>query len=222
MLGSGMNLITTVIGFGMSATFIVFVCTRLICGRIRPVDSRPVFEMDSRADLEQVCLFVSLFLCIWVSGSNSNGFDGPEHRISGLEPVVVAAIPTMKFNREAFRSVEDAQCTICLGEYQEKEVLRIMPKCGHNFHLACIDVWLQKQSTCPVCRLPLQDSVETKDARPPMFESMDGPEIVTDHSHQWLLPGRERSVGNGSNEGHRESVSGNQEGTLTGSAGTMR
>lgn len=28
MLGSGMNLVTTVIGFGMSATFIVFVCGR--------------------------------------------------------------------------------------------------------------------------------------------------------------------------------------------------
>jgi sugar (pentulose or hexulose) kinase len=37
MLGSGLNLVTTVIGFGMSATFIVFVCARLICGRaVRP------------------------------------------------------------------------------------------------------------------------------------------------------------------------------------------
>lgn len=53
MLG-GMNLITTVIGFGMSATFIVFVCTRLICGRLRGVESRQMFEIDSRIDLEQV------------------------------------------------------------------------------------------------------------------------------------------------------------------------
>ncbi|KAG1354590.1 hypothetical protein COCNU_07G007020 [Cocos nucifera] len=59
----------------MSATFIVFVCARLICGRVRSVDSRDVaFDLDLHSDLE-----------------------ASEHAISGLEPVVVAAIPTMKF-----------------------------------------------------------------------------------------------------------------------------
>lgn len=53
MWGSGMNLITTVIGFGMSAAFIVFICTRIICRRIRGVESRPVFEIESGIDLEQ-------------------------------------------------------------------------------------------------------------------------------------------------------------------------
>lgn len=197
-----MNLITTVIGFGMSATFIVFVCTRLICGRLRGVESRQMFEIDSRIDLEQ-----------------------PEHRISGLEPVMVAAIPTMKFNREAFSSVEDAQCSICLGEYQEKEVLRIMPKCGHNFHLSCIDVWLRKQSTCPVCRLSLQDSFETKHVRPEAFDtaqSVDSPEISVDRSHQWLLPGPERSVENGTNQVHHESIPGYPEPAQSGEEGARR
>jgi len=55
MLGSGTNLVTTVIGFGMSATFIVFVCTRIICGRLRAgVESRMVYEIESRIDIEQV------------------------------------------------------------------------------------------------------------------------------------------------------------------------
>lgn len=55
MLGSGLNLVTTVIGFGMSATFIVFVCARLICGRARPVDSRDVaYDLDLHSDLEAV------------------------------------------------------------------------------------------------------------------------------------------------------------------------
>ncbi|KAJ4953455.1 hypothetical protein NE237_030287 [Protea cynaroides] len=193
MLGSGMNLITTVIGFGMSATFIVFVCTRLICGRIRSVESRPMFVLDSVTDIEQ-----------------------SELRINGLEPVVVAAIPTMKFNREAFSSIEDAQCSICLGEYQEIEILRILPKCGHNFHLSCIDVWLQKQSTCPVCRVRLQDSVGTKHVRRPtfstVFHSRDGPEFV---SEQWQLPGTALLVGNGSNQGHHDSMGINLESTTT-------
>lgn len=56
MFGSGMNLITTIIGFGMSATFIVFVCTRLICGRISRRQSRQMFEIESGIDLEMVRL----------------------------------------------------------------------------------------------------------------------------------------------------------------------
>ncbi|XVE73929.1 hypothetical protein DITRI_Ditri11bG0158100 [Diplodiscus trichospermus] len=187
MFGSGMNLITTVIGFGMSATFIVFVCTRIICGRIRGAQSRQMFQTESRIDLEQ-----------------------PEPQVRGLAPVVVAAIPTLRFNLEAFGSIEDAQCSICLGEYQEKEVLRIMPKCGHNFHLSCIDVWLRKQSTCPVCRLPLQDSSGAKHIIPATFrmttQSMDSPETSTDHSQQWLLPGSELSIGNQIDQPHIDSA----------------
>ncbi|KAG5095638.1 hypothetical protein JHK84_051226 [Glycine max] len=149
MLGSGTNLVTTVIGFGMSATFIVFVCTRIICGRLRGgVESRMMYEIESRIDMEQ-----------------------PEHHVNDPEsdPVLLDAIPTLKFNQEAFSSLEHTQCVICLADYREREVLRIMPKCGHTFHLSCIDIWLRKQSTCPVCRLPLKNSSETKHVRPVTF-----------------------------------------------------
>ncbi|KAL5727719.1 RING-type E3 ubiquitin transferase [Ranunculus cassubicifolius] len=178
MFGSGMNLITTVIGFGMSATFILFVCTRLICGRIRASESREAFELDSTTDLEQ-----------------------QEHRTSGLEPIMVATLPTMKFNHEAFESKEDAQCSICLGEYQEKEILRIIPACGHIFHVACIDVWLHKQSTCPVCRLPLQDTTEKVQRRPQPniteLQPIRSPDVVSEeHSRQWLIPEQGSSGGN--------------------------
>lgn len=50
----GMNLISTIFQFGISATFIVFVCSRFICGRLRGVESQKMFEIDSRIDLEQV------------------------------------------------------------------------------------------------------------------------------------------------------------------------
>ncbi|KHN29403.1 RING-H2 finger protein ATL39-like [Glycine soja] len=149
MLGSGTNLVTTVIGFGMSATFIVFVCTRIICGRLRGgVESRMMYEIESRIDLER-----------------------PEHHVNDpdSDPVLLDAIPTLKFNQEAFSSLEHTQCVICLADYKEREVLRIMPKCGHTFHLSCIDIWLRKQSTCPVCRLPLKNSSETKHVRPVTF-----------------------------------------------------
>ncbi|KAB5527042.1 hypothetical protein DKX38_020889 [Salix brachista] len=211
MFDAAMNLITTVIGFGMSATFIVFVCTRIICGRLRGAESSQMFEIESRIDIEQ-----------------------PEHGINGLEPVLVAAIPTLRFTREAFSSADDAhvptdilciptrlktasfnRCSICLGEYQEKEVLRIMPKCGHNFHLSCIDVWLRKHSTCPVCRFSIQDSFEAKHLRQAavsMVQSIDSPDAPSEHSRQWLLPGSyQHQVGTHSNQGHLDPVPGNSE-----------
>lgn len=100
-----------------------------------------------------------------------------------------------------------------------------MPKCGHNFHLSCIDVWLRKQSTCPVCRLSLQDSFETKHVRPEAFDtaqSVDSPEISVDRSHQWLLPGPERSVENGTNQVHHESIPGYPEPAQSGEEGARR
>lgn len=191
MFDAAMNLITTVIGFGMSVTFIVFVCTRIICGRLRGAESRQMLEIESRIDIEQ-----------------------PEHGISGLEPVLVAAIPTLRFTREAFSSAEDAQCSICLGEYQEKEVLRIMPKCGHNFHLSCIDEWLRKHSTCPVCRFQIQDSFKAKHMRQAaisMVQSIDSPDTPSEHSRQWLLPSYQHQAGNHSNQRHLDPVPGNSE-----------
>ncbi|XP_061960713.1 RING-H2 finger protein ATL7-like isoform X3 [Populus nigra] len=138
----------------------------------------------------------------------------PEHGISGLEPVLVAAIPTLRFTREAFSSAEDAQCSICLGEYQEKEVLRIMPKCGHNFHLSCIDEWLRKHSTCPVCRFQIQDSFKAKHMRQAaisMVQSIDSPDTPSEHSRQWLLPSYQHQAGNHSNQRHLDPLPGNSE-----------
>nr|POF24697.1 putative ring-h2 finger protein atl71 [Quercus suber] len=43
-------------------------------------------------------------------------------------------------------------CSICLADYKNTDVLRLLPDCGHLFHVKCVDPWLQQQATCPVCR----------------------------------------------------------------------
>ncbi|KAL9303897.1 hypothetical protein ACSQ67_021160 [Phaseolus vulgaris] len=139
-MGFDTNLVTTIIGFGLSASFIVFVCSRIICGRLQERVGVPsLYEIEPRTDIER-----------------------PEFHGSDPAPAFVAAIPTLSFNHEAFVSTGSTQCVICLAEYKEKELLRIIPKCGHTFHLSCIDMWLRKQSTCPMCRLSLQNSSESK------------------------------------------------------------
>jgi hypothetical protein len=44
----------------------------------------------------------------------------------------------------------DANCSICLGDYDDLEQLRQL-KCKHHFHVECIDKWLKLKADCPLC-----------------------------------------------------------------------
>ncbi|KAJ6433075.1 hypothetical protein OIU84_020162 [Salix udensis] len=39
-----------------------------------------------------------------------------------------------------------------LGDYKDSDVLRLLPDCGHVFHLKCVDCWIRRHPTCPICR----------------------------------------------------------------------
>jgi hypothetical protein len=43
-------------------------------------------------------------------------------------------------------------CSICLSEYNGKDIIRCIPECKHCFHAHCIDEWLRMNATCPICR----------------------------------------------------------------------
>lgn len=46
---------------------------------------------------------------------------------------------------------DDGQCVICLAEKMEGEQVRSLPGCGHTFHRECIDLWLLRRTSCPLC-----------------------------------------------------------------------
>jgi hypothetical protein len=45
------------------------------------------------------------------------------------------------------------QCAVCLEHYEEGDKLLVLP-CDrrHNFHAECIEPWLQRMNTCPLCQ----------------------------------------------------------------------
>ncbi|XP_059447792.1 RING-H2 finger protein ATL1-like [Corylus avellana] len=73
----------------------------------------------------------------------------------GLDESVIRSIPIMQFKKEGNRDFGErsfCECAVCLNEFQEDEKLRIIPSCSHVFHIDCIDVWLQSNANCPLCR----------------------------------------------------------------------
>ncbi|CAM6021849.1 unnamed protein product [Sphagnum balticum] len=46
---------------------------------------------------------------------------------------------------------EDAECCICLSQYEDGVEVREIP-CSHHFHATCVDKWLRINATCPLCK----------------------------------------------------------------------
>ncbi|KAG0587409.1 hypothetical protein KC19_2G162300 [Ceratodon purpureus] len=79
----------------------------------------------------------------------------------GIGKNVVETFPTIKACELKCTASEDLQCPICLVEYEEWEVLRQLPFCGHIFHTLCVGAWFEKQTTCPVCRMSMSELTES-------------------------------------------------------------
>lgn len=76
-------------------------------------------------------------------------------------PLALGDLPLVPYrppsDAEASRGIADT-CTICLEEYVEAEMLRVLP-CQHRFHANCLDCWVQSRAVagharscrCPNC-----------------------------------------------------------------------
>uniref|UniRef100_A0A0E0CTJ9 RING-type E3 ubiquitin transferase n=1 Tax=Oryza meridionalis TaxID=40149 RepID=A0A0E0CTJ9_9ORYZ len=69
----------------------------------------------------------------------------------GLKKKAIDALPTVSFALKQ-QQQQAAECAICLAEFAAGEELRLLPHCGHAFHVSCIDTWLGTHATCPSCR----------------------------------------------------------------------
>ncbi|CAN6568239.1 unnamed protein product [Malus baccata var. baccata] len=77
--------------------------------------------------------------------------DDDGNAVVGLHPSVINSYPKFPFSKEA-STPDSSTCSICLCDYKDAEMLRMMPECRHYFHLLCLDAWLRLKGSCPVCR----------------------------------------------------------------------
>ncbi|TMX02923.1 hypothetical protein EJD97_019243 [Solanum chilense] len=75
----------------------------------------------------------------------------------GLEDSVIETFPTFTYVEVKDHHIGKGalECAVCLNEFEDDEMLRLIPKCDHVFHPECIDAWLKSHVTCPVCRADL-------------------------------------------------------------------
>ncbi|KAE8704932.1 putative Argonaute protein group [Hibiscus syriacus] len=84
-------------------------------------------------------------------------------RPKGLDPEVIESFPIFVYSYVKDLQLGKAalECAVCLSEFQDEEILRLIPKCCHVFHPDCIDAWLAYHVTCPVCRAKLTPDSDT-------------------------------------------------------------
>ncbi|KAK8940636.1 RING-H2 finger protein ATL52 [Platanthera zijinensis] len=95
------------------------------------------------------------------SGEGDDLFPGGEidHHIwyirtEGLDEGTISSIASLLY-RSGDGVVDGRDCSVCLGEFRDGELVRLLPKCKHAFHLPCIDRWLRSHVSCPLCRAPI-------------------------------------------------------------------
>jgi len=83
------------------------------------------------------------------------GVDGVAIRLAntGLKKTAMKAMPIVVYTSSSkLPPCWATDCPICLAEFREGEMVRLLPNCNHAFHMECIDKWLCSHSSCPMCR----------------------------------------------------------------------
>lgn len=70
----------------------------------------------------------------------------PAHRqVAAMNDIAVLPMHTIKG--------DEACCAVCLQEFLDSDKLKTLP-CMHRYHANCVDKWLLKHNSCPVCKRP--------------------------------------------------------------------
>ncbi|MQM06538.1 hypothetical protein Taro_039358 [Colocasia esculenta] len=89
---------------------------------------------------------------------SGGGLLSPRSRFSAIDKTVIESLPLFQFS--SLRGArEGLECTVCLSRFEDAEVLRLLPKCKHAFHIDCVGRWLGDHSSCLLCwcRVEIED-----------------------------------------------------------------
>ena len=91
---------------------------------------------------------------------------------TGLEPSIIAALPTFVFTRvdgQDDRGANAIECAVCLSMLDHDEMARLLPN--------CIDRWLNSHTTCPICRTEAQPRLQPEPREDPVAGGPTAPPL---------------------------------------------
>ncbi|KAL9328323.1 hypothetical protein ACSQ67_003326 [Phaseolus vulgaris] len=97
---------------------------------------------------------VAVARCAWLRRGPGGG-NSPRQAVvnKGLKKKVLQSLPKFAYvDSNPNKWVATSECVICLGDFAAGDEIRVLPQCGHGFHVSCIDEWLRSHSSCPSCR----------------------------------------------------------------------
>lgn len=84
----------------------------------------------------------------------------------GLDAATINSIPIFLHGARSSAvidiNIEREECSICLGLFEDDEMIKVLPECLHAYHSDCVDKWLKNRSSCPLCRSSLDSTSTTK------------------------------------------------------------
>ncbi|KAI4356456.1 hypothetical protein L6164_000478 [Bauhinia variegata] len=62
------------------------------------------------------------------------------------------SVSDLKYQKDTHVKEIGSECPVCLSVFADGEEVRQLSACKHSFHASCIDLWLENNSNCPICR----------------------------------------------------------------------
>ncbi|KAJ8527958.1 hypothetical protein K7X08_015409 [Anisodus acutangulus] len=121
---------------------------------------------------------------------------------SGIDKTVIESLPFFRFSLLK-GSRKGLECAVCLSRFEDVEILRLLPKCKHTFHINCIDQWLEKHSSCPLCRHKVSGEDNSLLTYSNSFRFLRNQSELREDSNLELHVQREENCQNGCNRSSR-------------------
>lgn len=126
-----------------SFLFVLDIISSLFSGRIVWEKVSPALQ---RAVQSQMSLMSTPFI------DNNDLFE--TGCTGGMSRALINKIPAIRFSAatDSAQETDKTCCSVCLQDFGPRQFVRALPQCQHIFHVRCIDDWLQRNSSCPLCR----------------------------------------------------------------------
>uniref|UniRef100_A0ACD5UZK1 Uncharacterized protein n=1 Tax=Avena sativa TaxID=4498 RepID=A0ACD5UZK1_AVESA len=126
-----------------SILFVLDIISSLFSGRIVWEKVSPALQ---RAVQSQMSLLSTPFM------DNNDLFETGS--TGGMSSDLIDKIPAVRFSSvtNSDEDIDRSCCSVCLQDFGPQQFVRALPQCDHIFHVTCIDNWLQRNASCPLCR----------------------------------------------------------------------